>query len=81
MKILSQINFDVAYHQALQLRAEVAQTMDKIYESHEALRLQNETFKRSLERISGICGTPNAADGCRNIMKECQRVLTNAKAD
>lgn len=32
-------------------------------------------LERSLHRISGICGMPDASEACRNILKEIQRVL------
>lgn len=35
------------------------------------------TFARSLQRISSMAGMSDAAEACRQIIKECKRVLTN----
>jgi len=32
-------------------------------------------LRKALQLISGMCGTPNAADGCRNIMKFVSETL------
>lgn len=31
---------------------------------------------RALDRIAGMCGSPNAADACINILKEYKRIKT-----
>ena len=34
-----------------------------------------ETLESSILRISGMCGTPNAVEGCQNILKVAKEAL------
>ena len=36
-------------------------------------------LKRLLDKIAGMCGTPSAADGCRNILELYKEYLTKYK--
>lgn len=47
----------------------------------EFLEAKISALLRSVERISGKCGAPDASDACRNILMECKRILTNSKSD
>ncbi len=37
------------------------------------------TYAGSLQRISSMAGMTDASEACRQIIKECKRVLTNLK--
>lgn len=43
------------------------------------LRLSVRTLRKGLRRIAAMAGTPDAAIGCRNIIAECNVLLSNIR--
>lgn len=47
--------------------------------NNKQLEAQLRADHRSFERIGGMCGTPNAVEGCQNILKEAKRMLERTR--
>jgi hypothetical protein len=68
-----------AFEQMRKERDDLCEYVSRIQTNYQReedrLRSELSRYKRGLERMAAMCGAPDAAQGCRNILAEIERIL------